>query len=153
MAIIGGGIARAVIRAALPSLIRDGLTGAASIRHFTSWGYGIRKQDFYSLFRNVSAQVKQEDVIKSLDKFKPVPKTAFEKTDLNLSKQFLYEVEFDVYDDRGEFVDFDRFSYASNIALEPAEVEEIMSYVTNETTSGEENWTYANPTLIGALTK
>lgn len=152
MAIIGGGIARAVIRAALPSLLRDGLTGAASIRHFASWGYGVRKQDFYRIFRNVTAQVKQEDVVKALDKFKPVPKTAFEKTDLKLSKQYLYEVEFDVYNERGEFVDYKTFSYSSDTQLEPAEVEEIMEYVTNETISGEEGWQYANPTLIGALT-
>lgn len=153
MAVIVGGIARAVMRAALPSLIREGLTGAASIRHFASWGYGIRKQDFYSIFRDVTKQVKQEDIVKSLDKFTPIPKAIFEKTDLSLSKKYLYDVEFDVYDERGDFVDFKSFSYASDTRLEPAEVEEIMSYVVNETTSGEEGYTYAEPTLIGALTK
>lgn len=153
MAIIGGGIARAVIRAALPSLIREGLSGNLSIKHFASWGYGIRRADFLNIYKDVNVKVKQEDIVKALDKFKPVPKTVFEKTDLNLSKQYLYDVEFDVYNERGDFVDFKSFSYASDTLLEPAEVEEIMSYVTNETTSGEENWSYANPTLIGALTK
>lgn len=151
MALITGGIARAVLRAALPSLIREGLSGAASIRHFKSWGYGIRRGDFYRIFNAITAGVKQEDTVKALNKFKPVPAKIFEKTDLHLSKKYLYDVEFEVYDERGKFVDYDTFSYSSNIRLEPAEVEEIMSYITNETTSGEEGWTYTNPTLIGAI--
>lgn len=104
MALIGGGIARSIMKASIPSLLRQGMSAGASIRFFRGMNVGIRRTDFLKLFRIEAGRSKKQGLLSAVRRdYRPSDALGTEaKTAMPRNR--LYKIHLDVFDEEGNVV-------------------------------------------------
>lgn len=148
MAILPIGIRKAFYWQKTPQLLKQGLSGVNILKSIRKLGYPLSTSSFYNIFREVKTAVDLRPKVESWDKDKPFPWQRAIRTTTHQKQKYKYVIEFDVYDDDGEFVELAYSSYLSQLRLTPHEAELVSYELKRASPSPMPDWTYDNPRLI-----
>jgi hypothetical protein len=94
--LIGGGVARAVMRVAFPALARRGLGANAAISYMKTLGYTARRQDALRIFNTYAALIKSEEALKKVKPHEIAPKSAIREAELSKNTKYRYIVDMEL---------------------------------------------------------
>lgn len=149
---LAAGLAAAAFRAAVPSYLRAGLSGAAAYRKFRTLGVGgLRKQTYQGIFREMSGISKMENTFKFIRKDYLPSVSSYYQTKTVMPREYMYKVRLDILNEDGSFSRNQYYSVMSDEEMSPGDAAAKALDGVDEMYSDTEGQYFDNPLTMGGF--